>query len=124
MRVLFFQNSFDVGTVHSSRELTYIPGSVGDLGKFFVSARKVEQANSTGGRLFSRTKTTPSGNSYQSRLFERTASISESSMAREELQLYLATNKIQKLPRELFSLSKMTVLSLRGCYLTDEIYSS
>ena len=105
----------------SSHELINIPQSIADLAKFFVPAERVEQANSTGGRLFSRTKTTPIGPSYQSRSFERTASISESStgLARDELQLYLAGNKITRLPRELFYLIKLTVLSLRRCRFDD-----
>ena len=108
-------NFTDLGAMDSSHELTYIPRFIEDLGKFFVAAEQLERANSTGGRLFSRTKTAPIRASYQSRSFERTTSISESStgLAREELQLYLAANSIQKLPRELFSLKKMTVLSLR-----------
>jgi hypothetical protein len=112
-----------VGVVHSSQELTYIPGSIGDLGKFFVSAKRIEQANSTGGRLFSRSKTAPISPSHQSRLFERTTSISESSTAREELQLYLAMNRIRTLPRELFSLAKITVLSLRRRHVDCIFYA-
>jgi hypothetical protein len=114
-----------VSTVYSSQELTCIPQSIGDLGKFFVTAERAEHTNATGGRLFSRSKTTPISTSYQSRSFERTTSISEAStgLAKDQIQLYLYANKIQKLPRELFSLTKMTVLSLRRCLLTDIFYT-
>lgn len=118
--------------MHSGREITYIPQSIGDLGNFFVLAAKTAQANPTDRRLFSRTKTTPISTSSVSRSFERATSISESctGLARDEVQLYLSSNKIRKLPRELFNLTKMTVLSLRRYFsndkfiLTQKSYSS
>jgi hypothetical protein len=47
---------------------------------------------------------------------ERTRSIADASvgLAREHLQLFLSGNQIRHLPRELFSLEKMTVLILRA----------
>lgn len=114
--------------IRRSRNLTYIPQSIGDLVGFCVIPERLEQANLAGGRLFSRTKTTPIHTQSQSRSFERTASITESTMAREEIQLYLASNQIRTLPRELFNLTKMTVLSLRRSserfsYLLTHVFS-
>lgn len=103
----------------SSRHLTYIPESIGDLRNFYVLSQSVEHENVTGGRLFSRTRTTPNDIlSSHIRSFERTPSFADPSAGqpREEIRLFLSANEIYKLPRELFSVTRMTVLALRALF--------
>ncbi|KII85908.1 hypothetical protein PLICRDRAFT_300967 [Plicaturopsis crispa FD-325 SS-3] len=92
------------------RGLTYISPGIKDLQNFFVPA----QTPDLGGRLFSRTTTAPVGRT--SSAFERTPS--GVGIAREELHIYLASNQIRSLPRELCVLQRLTILSLRNNKLT------
>ncbi|KZP16625.1 hypothetical protein FIBSPDRAFT_934527 [Athelia psychrophila] len=117
-----------IGTVElGSRELTHIPPSIGDLGNFYVTPATATEGSvggARGGRFFARdlTPTRPLG----SRSFERTASVKErpAGISRGDIHLLLAVNNIRRLPRELFSLSRLTVLTLRSnklSYLPPEI---
>ncbi|EGN95035.1 hypothetical protein SERLA73DRAFT_77050 [Serpula lacrymans var. lacrymans S7.3] len=100
----------------SNQQLTYIPPSIADLSNFFNTSEKSEQVNivdATAVRSFSRVSTGTESSSSRTRSFGRIKSIVESGKERHELQLYLSGNQISNLPRELFSLQKMTVLILR-----------
>ncbi|EGO20527.1 hypothetical protein SERLADRAFT_417754 [Serpula lacrymans var. lacrymans S7.9] len=106
----------------SNQQLTYIPPSIADLSNFFNTSEKSEQVNivdATAVRSFSRVSTGTESSSSRTRSFGRIKSIVESGKERHELQLYLSGNQISNLPRELFSLQKMTVLILRGNLLTS-----
>lgn len=120
---------------NSNRDLTHIPTRfISDLEKFYVPPENVERINTSGifgpstsptraapgGRLFTRVTTAPAGAANifpQSRTFGvRTNTISEASsfgLPRENIQLFLASNRISRLPLELFALRRLTVLTMR-----------
>lgn len=95
---------------YRSCELSYIPPSIGDLCNFYVTPASAAERNVAGNRFFAR-DLTPTG----PRSFERTASVKEraAGISREDIQLFLAVNNIRRLPRELFTLKRLTVLTLR-----------
>ena len=93
---------------NSNQGLTYIPPSVADLAGFFNTPEASEQSLFST-RVWARVNTEPS----RTRSFERTQSIKDSGKERHVLKLYLMGNSITSLPRELFKVKNLTVLSLR-----------
>ncbi|ESK97437.1 leucine rich repeat domain protein [Moniliophthora roreri MCA 2997] len=94
--------------------LTHIPTSfIADLNKFWVTPG-TEPAPSS-----SQPQYNDDGSSHR-RTFSRTRSLAAeySGFPRDKIQLLLAINDISVLPQEFFTLSNLTVLSLRGNKLT------
>ncbi|KAF8517919.1 hypothetical protein BU17DRAFT_49245 [Hysterangium stoloniferum] len=100
----------------SASGLTFIPPSILDLNNVVVLPTTDILAKSSTLRPFSRSLTVPaSSKSFLRSSSTSTLSPSPSTRAdSSKVELYLMTNKIRKLPRELFALDCLVVLSLRG----------
>ncbi|KAF9462885.1 hypothetical protein BDZ94DRAFT_1309217 [Collybia nuda] len=118
-----------------NRNLTRIPESfISDLAHFYTPPESSELLNTNpntrlevAGRPLARASTAPTG-AFEAgpRLFSRTRSAAAVSfgLPREELQLFLSSNRIMFLPHQLLDLKNLGVLSIRGnliSYIPPEI---
>ncbi|KXN86604.1 p53-induced protein with a death domain [Leucoagaricus sp. SymC.cos] len=112
----------------SDRHFTHIPENIIQTIKALVSFPAPDDLATlemtkmkAGHRAFVRSQTAPASSAGFSRAFgERTRSVNVSSMhgMKDGIHLVLSNNLITKLPRTLWDLERLTVLSLRGNQLT------
>ncbi|KDQ19116.1 hypothetical protein BOTBODRAFT_484309 [Botryobasidium botryosum FD-172 SS1] len=123
--LLYFSTLIKRTSSYSHRGLEYIPSSISDLSKLvFLFKSPPSLPAHISGRQFSRAVSAPAAFASTPRAFDRaktaTAGLAfgRSKKERPGIQLYLAGNRISKLPGELFELRNLTVLSLRSNNLT------
>ncbi|KAF5369941.1 hypothetical protein D9758_001295 [Tetrapyrgos nigripes] len=130
---LAIENAFNSSHLNfqlESKSLRYIPTQfLRDLSMIYIPSEREERKHAPSGLLnsrLSRVATTPASSSDNARMFLRTASVTGNiGLPREKIQLFFGSNHICYLPHELFSLNRLTVLSLRNnnlSFIPPEIF--